>query len=245
MSITIEKLKIGYGQQIVAENLNAQFNEGELTCLLGPNGIGKSTLLRTMMALQKPLNGNIFYKKEYDGEKIDISNIPQNEIAKIISIVLTEKPDVDNMTAEEIVGMGRNPYTGFWGTLSADDKKIVAETIETVGMAKYIKTPISRLSDGELQKIMTAKALAQSTPVMLLDEPTSFLDFQSKVEIMSLLRNLAHNMNKTIILSTHDLTLAEKMADKLWWMESTLEPISKKSLSVYLSDVLDATVKGT
>lgn len=245
MSITIEKLKIGYGQQIVAENLNAQFNEGELTCLLGPNGIGKSTLLRTMMALQKPLNGNIFYKKEYDGEKIDISNIPQNEIAKIISIVLTEKPDVDNMTAEEIVGMGRNPYTGFWGTLSAGDKKIVAETIETVGMAKYIKTPISRLSDGELQKIMTAKALAQSTPVMLLDEPTSFLDFQSKVEIMSLLRNLAHNMNKTIILSTHDLTLAEKMADKLWWMESTLEPISKKSLSVYLSDVLDATVEGT
>ncbi len=245
MSITIEKLKIGYGQQIVAENLNAQFNEGELTCLLGPNGIGKSTLLRTMMALQKPLNGNIFYKKEYDGEKIDISNIPQNEIAKIISIVLTEKPDVDNMTAEEIVGMGRNPYTGFWGTLSAGDKKIVAETIETVGMAKYIKTPISRLSDGELQKIMTAKALAQSTPVMLLDEPTSFLDFQSKVEIISLLRNLAHNMNKTIILSTHDLTLAEKMADKLWWMESTLEPISKKSLSVYLSDVLDATVEGT
>lgn len=245
MSITIEKLKIGYGQQIVAENLNAQFNEGELTCLLGPNGIGKSTLLRTMMALQKPLNGNIFYKKEYDGEKIDISNIPQNEIAKIISIVLTEKPDVDNMTAEEIVGMGRNPYTGFWGTLSAGDKKIVAETIETVGMAKYIKTPISRLSDGELQKIMTAKALAQSTPVMLLDEPTSFLDFQSKVEIMSLLRNLAHNMSKTIILSTHDLMLAEKMADKLWWMESTLEPISKKSLSVYLSDVLDATVKGT
>lgn len=245
MSITIEKLKIGYGQQIVAENLNAQFNEGELTCLLGPNGIGKSTLLRTMMALQKPLNGNIFYKKEYDGEKIDISNIPQNEIAKIISIVLTEKPDVDNMTAEEIVGMGRNPYTGFWGTLSADDKKIVAETIETVGMAKYMKTPISRLSDGELQKIMTAKALAQSTPVMLLDEPTSFLDFQSKVEIMSLLRNLAHNMNKTIILSTHDLTLAEKMADKLWWMENTLEPISKKSLSVYLSDVLDATVEGT
>lgn len=245
MSITIEKLKIGYGQQIVAENLNAQFNEGELTCLLGPNGIGKSTLLRTMMALQKPLNGNIFYKKEYDGEKIDISNIPQNEIAKIISIVLTEKPDVDNMNAEEIVGMGRNPYTGFWGTLSAGDKKIVAETIETVGMAKYMKTPISRLSDGELQKIMTAKALAQSTPVMLLDEPTSFLDFQSKVEIMSLLRNLAHNMNKTIILSTHDLTLAEKMADKLWWMESTLEPISKKSLSVYLSDVLDATVEGT
>lgn len=245
MSITIEKLKIGYGQQIVAENLNAQFNEGELTCLLGPNGIGKSTLLRTMMALQKPLNGNIFYKKEYDGEKIDISNIPQNEIAKIISIVLTEKPDVDNMTAEEIVGMGRNPYTGFWGTLSAGDKKIVAETIETVGMAKYMKTTISRLSDGELQKIMTAKALAQSTPVMLLDEPTSFLDFQSKVEIMSLLRNLAHNMSKTIILSTHDLMLAEKMADKLWWMESTLEPISKKSLSVYLSDVLDATVKGT
>lgn len=237
MSITIEKLKIGYGEQIVAENLNARFAEGELTCLLGPNGIGKSTLLRTMMALQKPLGGNIFYKNK------KISDMPQSEIAKLISIVLTEKPDVDNMTVEEIVGMGRNPYTGFWGTLSADDKKIVAEVIETVGMSKYLKTPISQLSDGERQKIMTAKALAQSTPIMLLDEPTSFLDFQSKVEIMSLLRNLAHDMNKTIILSTHDLTLAQRMADKLWWMESTLEPISRNQLSVYLSNVLDATVE--
>lgn len=237
MSITIENLRIGYGEQIVAENINAQFGEGELTCLLGPNGIGKSTLLRTMMALQKPLGGNIFYKDK------NISDMPQSEIAKLISIVLTEKPDVDNMTVEEIVGMGRNPYTGFWGTLSADDKKIVAEVIETVGMSKYLKTPISQLSDGERQKIMTAKALAQSTPIMLLDEPTSFLDFQSKVEIMSLLRNLAHDMNKTIILSTHDLTLAQRMADKLWWMESTLEPISRNQLSVYLSNVLDATVE--
>lgn len=243
MPITIENLKIGYGQQIVAENLNAQFAEGELTCLLGPNGIGKSTLLRTMMALQKPLGGNIFYKRNEDDKKINIADISQSEIAKLISIVLTEKPDVDNMTAEEIVGMGRNPYTGFWGTLSADDKKIVANTIETVGMSKYAKTPISQLSDGECQKIMTAKALAQATPIMLLDEPTSFLDFQSKVEIMSLLRNLAHNMNKTIILSTHDLTLAEKMADKLWWMESILQPISRESLSVYLSDVLDGAVE--
>ena len=241
MSITLSNLSIGYTRKTVASGLNATFNEGELTCLLGPNGIGKSTLLRTMMSLQKPLSGEIIY---CDGkERHDITAMPRNEVAKTISIVITEKPDADNLTVAEIVGMGRNPYTGFWGTLSDEDRKRVAEVSETVGMTRYTDTPVSQLSDGELQKVMTAKALAQSTPIMLLDEPTSFLDFQSKVEMMSLLKNLAHDMGKTIILSTHDLTLANNMADKLWWMESTLEPVSKERLSVYLSDILDSTVE--
>lgn len=241
MSITLSNLSIGYTRKTVASGLNATFNEGELTCLLGPNGIGKSTLLRTMMSLQKPLSGEIIYCDEM--ERRDITAMPRNEVAKTISIVITEKPDADNLTVAEIVGMGRNPYTGFWGTLSDEDRKMVAEVIETVGMTRYTDTPVSQLSDGELQKVMTAKALAQSTPIMLLDEPTSFLDFQSKVEMMSLLKNLAHDMGKTIILSTHDLTLANNMADKLWWMESTLEPVSKERLSVYLSDILDSTVE--
>lgn len=241
MSITLSNLSIGYTRKTVASGLNATFNEGELTCLLGPNGIGKSTLLRTMMSLQKPLSGEIIYYDEK--ERHDITAMPRNEVAKTISIVITEKPDADNLTVAEIVGMGRNPYTGFWGTLSDEDRKMVAEVIETVGMTRYTDTPVSQLSDGELQKVMTAKALAQSTPIMLLDEPTSFLDFQSKVEMMSLLKNLAHDMGKTIILSTHDLTLANNMADKLWWMESTLEPVSKERLSAYLSDILDSTVE--
>ena len=241
MSITLSNLSIGYTRKTVASGLNATFNEGELTCLLGPNGIGKSTLLRTMMSLQKPLSGEIIYCDERG--RHDITAMPRNEVAKTISIVITEKPDADNLTVAEIVGMGRNPYTGFWGTLSDEDRKMVAEVIETVGMTRYTDTPVSQLSDGELQKVMTAKSLAQSTPIMLLDEPTSFLDFQSKVEMMSLLKNLAHDMGKTIILSTHDLTLANNMADKLWWMESTLEPVSKERLSAYLSDILDSTVE--
>ena len=129
--------------------------------------------------------------------------------------------------------------------LNEEDKQIVEKTVDIVGLSRYMKTPIGQLSDGERQKIMTAKALAQETPIILLDEPTSFLDFQSKVEMMKLLRDLAHDMEKTIVLSTHDLMLAEKMGDKLWWMESTLQPISKDRLSNYLTDVLDTTVERT
>lgn len=243
MSITIHNLAIGYGKKTVATNLNAEFKDGELTCLLGPNGIGKSTFLRTIMGIQPPLAGDIIYNN--GGKDIELKNMSQKDIARMVSIVLTDKPDVGNITVEEIVSMGRNPYTGFWGTLNEEDKQIVEKTVDIVGLSRYMKTPIGQLSDGERQKIMTAKALAQETPIILLDEPTSFLDFQSKVEMMKLLRDLAHDMEKTIVLSTHDLMLAEKMGDKLWWMESTLQPISKDRLTNYLTDVLDTTVERT
>lgn len=243
MSITTHNLAIGYDKKTVATNLNAEFKDGELTCLLGPNGIGKSTFLRTIMGIQPPLAGNIIYNN--GGKDIELKNMSQKDIARMVSIVLTDKPDVGNITVEEIVSMGRNPYTGFWGTLNEEDKKIVEKTVDIVGLSRYMKTPIGQLSDGERQKIMTAKALAQETPIILLDEPTSFLDFQSKVEMMKLLRDLAHDMEKTIVLSTHDLMLAKKMGDKLWWMESTLQPISKDRLANYLTDVLDTTVERT
>ena len=243
MSITTHNLAIGYDKKTVATNLNAEFKDGELTCLLGPNGIGKSTFLRTIMGIQPPLAGDIIYNN--GGKDMKLKNMSQKDIARMVSIVLTDKPDVGNITVEEIVSMGRNPYTGFWGTLNEEDKQIVEKTVDIVGLSRYMKTPIGQLSDGEQQKIMTAKALAQETPIILLDEPTSFLDFQSKVEMMKLLRDLAHDMEKTIVLSTHDLMLAEKMGDKLWWMESTLQPISKDRLANYLTDVLDTTVERT
>lgn len=244
MPITIRNLEIGYANKVVAANLNSHFDDGELTCLLGPNGIGKSTFLRTMMGLQPSLDGDIIYISK-DGEERSLANMTKKDIARTVAIVLTDKTENANIKVEEIVAMGRNPYTGFWGTLSDYDRKIVENAVDIVGMSGHMKTNIGELSDGERQKIMTAKALAQETPVILLDEPTSFLDFQSKVDMMSLLRSLAHNMHKTIVLSTHDLMLAEKMADKLWWMESTLQPISKDRLSHYLSDVLNTTVERT
>ena len=237
MAIIIDNLSIGYGKRTVASGLNAQFMDGELTCLLGPNGIGKSTMLRTLMGLQPPISGNI----SYNGRSI--GDISKADMARIVSIVLTDKPEIGNISVREVVALGRNPYTGFWGSLSADDERIVADTIKTVGMTRYMDTPIGSLSDGERQKVMTAKALAQQTPVVLLDEPTSFLDFRSKVDMMSLLRQLAHSMHKTIVLSTHDLSLAQQMADKLWWMESTLRAISKEELAHYISDVVDSTIE--
>jgi iron complex transport system ATP-binding protein len=133
--------------------------------------------------------------------------------------VLTEKPDVQNMTVTELVGMGRSPYTGFWGTLTPADKQIVSESISLVAIEQLKDRMVHTLSDGERQKVMIAKALAQQTPVIYLDEPTAFLDFPSKVEMMQLLHRLAVQEQKTIFLSTHDVELALQIADCLWLME--------------------------
>ena len=137
----------------------------------------------------------------------------------MIGVVLTEKPDVRNMTIEELVGMGRSPYTGFWGTLSEDDRRIVDEAIQLVGIQSLKGRYVHTLSDGERQKVMIAKALAQQTPVIYLDEPTAFLDFPSKVEVMQLLHRLAREQQKTVFLSTHDVELSMQIADCIWLME--------------------------
>ena len=149
MSITTHNLAIGYGKKTVATNLNSEFKDGELTCLLGPNGIGKSTFLRTIMGIQPPLAGDIIYNN--GGKDMELKNMSQKDIARMVSIVLTDKPDVGNITVEEIVSTGRNPYTGFWGTLNEEDKQIVKKTVDIVGLSRYMKTPIGQLSDGARQ----------------------------------------------------------------------------------------------
>lgn len=145
----------------------------------------------------------------------DIDSLTQRERAKYISIVLTYKTDVQNLNVAEMVGMGRMPYTGFWGKLNADDQKVVNEAINLVGVEHLRHRMVQTLSDGERQKVMIAKALAQQTPVILLDEPTSFLDFPSKVEMLQLLHRLAKETDKVVFLSTHDLELALRIADTL------------------------------
>jgi len=227
-TVVLKSLSIGYAQKgnekVVAEGLNAAINSGELTCLLGCNGVGKSTLLRTLSAFQPALDGDILLNSEFRISNSDCSLSPltsfsEKQLSRMIGIVLTEKPDVRNMTTEELVGMGRSPYTGFWGTLTADDHQIVADAIRMVGIASLKGRMVHTLSDGERQKAMIAKALAQQTPVIYLDEPTAFLDYPSKVEMMQLLRRLAHDEQKTIFLSTHDVELALQLADCLWLME--------------------------
>lgn len=211
--IQLNNLSIGYKQKVVAEGINTDLDGSVLTCLLGANGTGKSTLLRTITAFQKPLAGEVYINGKV------IHTLSPEERARLMSIVLTERATVEGMTVEEMVGMGRTPYTGFWGRLSEEDKRIIAEAMSLVGIDSLASRQTSTLSDGERQKVMIAKALAQQTPVILLDEPTAFLDYPSKVETMQLLRNLCHNHGKTILLSTHDVEIALQMADNIWLME--------------------------
>lgn len=226
--IELKDLTIGYAQKnntkVVASNINATLHSGRLTCLIGANGIGKSTLLRTLSAFQPPLGGEIFIDIK---SPIPLSTLTDKQLSRLIGVVLTEKPDVQNMTVFELVGLGRSPYTGFWGRLNEEDKEVVKESLRLVGIESLQDRLIQTLSDGERQKTMIAKALAQQTPVIYLDEPTAFLDYPSKVEMLTLLRHLARETGKTIFLSTHDMELALQIADELWLMTATSSDTAK------------------
>lgn len=208
-------LEIGYKNN--KENfcsLNSEINivlgEGQLTCLLGPNGAGKSTLIKTFAGLLNPLKGEIKLQDR------PLREYKLRELAKNISVVLTERSQFFNMTVDELVSAGRYPYTGFFGRLKPGDIETVIKAIDIVGLKSLRRRKLLELSDGERQKAMIAKALAQQTPIIILDEPTAFLDLPSKIEVMQLLHNLAAYTGKSILLSTHDMELALKFADKLW-----------------------------
>lgn len=218
--IRLDNLSIGYRSRggsvrYVAKDINATLFSGELTAILGANGIGKSTLIRTITKAQPALSGDV--------TMIDrpILDYTPRELAKQMSVVLTDKLDLKNTRVFDLVGMGRAPYTGFWGVLESSDIDIVQHSLEQVGIISLRDRMVDTLSDGERQKVMIAKALAQQTPVILLDEPTAFLDFPSKVETMQLLHRLAKELGKTILLSTHDLDLALQVADKIWIMDGS------------------------
>lgn len=217
-TIELRNLSIGYqtkhGVRMVAAGINGTIKKGELTCLLGANGVGKSTLLRTLSSFQPKTGGEIIL------EGHEISEYSDKQLSRMIGVVLTEKPDVRNMTVRELVSLGRSPYTGFWGTYSKEDLRVVDESIAVVGIQTLSKRMVHTLSDGERQKVMIAKALAQQTPVIYLDEPTAFLDYPSKVEVLQLLSRISHEAGKKIFLSTHDVELALQMADTIWLMTS-------------------------
>ena len=220
-SITLRNLSVGYQHPrrtptTVLAQLNATLHAGQLTCLVGANGIGKSTLLRTLAAFQPPISGQMRYYSDEQAAPINLATLSQARLARLASVVLTAKPSVENLSVEQIVALGRSPYTNIWGTLRADDHRKVQWAMHAVGITALQNRMVQTLSDGERQKMMIAKALAQDTPVMLLDEPTAFLDYKSKVEMMTLLSALAHKTNKMVLLSTHDLEQAVHTADALW-----------------------------
>lgn len=220
ITVDIRHLTTGYatrrGYVEIEQDLTAALSSGELTCLLGPNGAGKSTLLRTLSGFLMPLKGTI----TIDGK--ELRTYPQAELSKKVSVVLTEKPETTSMTVEQLVALGRSPYTGFWGRLSGHDEKVIRHSMEVAHVYEMRERLVSTLSDGERQKVMIAKALAQETPIIFLDEPTAFMDFQSKVETMLLLKKVARRENKTVFQSTHDVNMALQLADKIWLVDKKI-----------------------
>lgn len=196
-------LSVGYGKQVLFNDLNLVAEAGNLICFMGPNGIGKSTLIRTLAGLQKPLSGEI--------------KLPSDkEIHHQLSIVLTDRVTSVNMTVYELVTFGRYPYLNWNIQLTKEDKDIIQRSIAQVHIEHLVDKRLFELSDGQLQMVMIARAISQDTPVILLDEPTAHLDLNNRVEIMKLLKNLARKTNKAILVATHELDLALQMSDVIW-----------------------------
>ncbi len=213
-----EKLTTGYAvrhqKKEISQLLNLQLNSGEMVALIGPNGAGKSTLLRTLSGLQPALNGDVWI------DNINIASISRKERAKLLSLVLTNKINIGNLMVKDLVAVGRYPYTGTLGILSPEDKKAVSDALQSCGLQDFHQRMFSELSDGEQQRVMLARALAQDTPLMLLDEPTAHLDLPNRVALMKMLLELAQITNKAILLSTHELDLALQWCDSIWLMNS-------------------------
>lgn len=229
--ITVDDVSVGYGQKAVARDLSATFAAARLTCLLGRNGVGKSTLLRTIAGLLPPLRGDVRIGA------VSVSRATRREMARLVSIVQTRRPDVRGITVEQMVAMGRQPYTGLFGKLSAADIALVEEALGQVGITALRSRAVHTLSDGEMQKTMLAKALAQQTPVILLDEPTAFLDYPSKAELMRTLSRVCREAGRTALLSTHDVPQALECSHRVWLMAAdgklstgTPEEIKKNGL---------------
>ena len=205
--IRLNDLTIGYGHRILLQHASATIPAGELVALVGRNGTGKSTLLRAIAGLGERLGGEI----RLDGHSLE-TLLPQ-QLATTVSFVTTERVRIPNLRCEDVVALGRAPYTNWIGRVQEQDKAIVERSLELVGMAAFAEKTMDRMSDGECQRILIARALAQNTPVILLDEPTAFLDLPNRYELASLLRRLAHEEGKCIFFSTHDLDVALGLCD--------------------------------
>ena len=209
VSISTNNLSIGYGEAVVQSDLSFSLYEGEMVCMLGPNGCGKSTLLRTLAGLQPALGGE---------SRVE-SRKSKAESQKAIALVLTERLSLENTTVHDVVAMGRYPYTSFLGGLTDEDEAIIAQSLQQVGFDQPVgRSSFNAHSDGEKQRILIAKALAQQTPIILLDEPTAHLDLPYRILVLRLLRQLAHEQGKTILISTHELDLALALSDRILLM---------------------------
>ena len=208
-TLELRSVVIGYAARAL-QRVNQAVMPGELTCILGPNGAGKSTLLRAIGRLQRPLSGEIVLHGK------PVSAYALEEFAKCVSVVLTERVEVDLFSVYDVVALGRYPHTNWRGTLQATDRQAVEWALNAVGAEHLRSRNIHELSDGERQRVMIARALAQQPTLMLLDEPTAFLDLPHKIDMLAMLRRLTRQTKIAILLSTHDLDLALQTADNIW-----------------------------
>ncbi len=216
--LAIDQLEIGYrsplGPKSVAKNISLRLEAGEFVCLLGPNGAGKSTLMRTIAGMQPALSGTV----ALDG--IDVRTLTANQRAARLSVVLTERVTAGLLTGYAMACLGRYPHTGWFGKLNEADHEAVRRALRLARAEAFSERFVGELSDGERQRVMMARALAQEPRLMILDEITAFLDLPRRIEMMTLLRDLAHDGNRTVLISTHDLDLALRTADRIWLMRA-------------------------
>jgi iron complex transport system ATP-binding protein len=240
--LVVRDASIGYRTRgrarVVAHGLNARLARGRLACLLGPNGAGKSTLMRTLAAMQAPLAGEI----QVAGACLD--RLSAREVARRVSVMLTDRVDAGTMSSYALVSLGRHPHTDWTGRLTAVDHARVRWALEVVGGVEFADRPIGELSDGERQKVMLARALAQETPLLLLDEITAFLDLPRRVEIMGMLHRLARESGCALLLSTHDLDLALRTADSIWLLSGDGTMRIGVPEEIVLSGALEAAFAG-
>lgn len=236
--LSTKDLAVGYcngkSETTVLSHLNLSLRQGELVCLLGANGIGKSTLLRTLSGMQKPLSGCVEIGQQ------DLSEMSVKQLSNLIGVVYTERTQAGALTVYELVSLGRHPYTGFFGRLSDEDHCIISDAILTMGICHKAQDYVATLSDGERQKAMIARALAQETPIIILDEPTAFLDVASRIETMKSLHRLAAEKNKAILLSSHDINQSLALAGRLWLLRSDGSMVEGVTEDLVLRGELDS-----
>jgi len=239
--LTLEHLTLAYGERTLLHDATATLEAGRLIALLGRNGSGKSTLLRTIAGLEAPRRGCI----RFDGR--DRSSLTPRQMAATVGFVTTDKIRIANLSCAELVGLGRAPYTDWIGRLSDTDRRIVERALQQVGMEDYARRTMDTLSDGECQRVMIARALAQDTPVVLLDEPTAFLDLPNRYELCTLLRDLAHDAGKCILFSTHELDIALTLCDSIALIDTPrlhVLPVEEMIASGHIERLFDNATVG-
>lgn len=228
--ISADSLSVGYGRKVIVNGIEFYVKKGEILTLIGPNGAGKSTVLKTIAGYLKRLDGTVMVGNR------DMIEFSEKEMAKKLSVVLTERIHPELMTCREVVETGRYPYTGRFGILSEKDKEIVRNAIETVSMQDYADIDFSSVSDGQRQRVMLARAICQEPEILILDEPTSYLDIHHKIQFLEILRILAKEKQMAVILSMHELEFAEKISDYVLCIKDSKIPLSGRPDKIFTAE---------